>query len=308
MKFMIMGAGGVGGYYGARFAEAGHDVVFVARGEHKQAIAEHGLSVRSARGDVTIRDARVIDDPGEAGAVDIVLMCTKLPDLEAAARAIRPAVGTGTAVISLQNGVDKEGVLIDALGRGAVMGGVAHIAAAIEAPGVIRHTGTMAKITYGELDGTRSDRLHAFDAAAQAAPGFDAVLADDIGLEIWKKFSFLAPFAGITGRYRQPIGPLREEPPRRREFEALVAEAVAVGRAEGIAFSDDWEAEIMAFADGLPAEMRSSLLHDLEAGKPLELDWLTGAVYRFGQAHGIATPANDSVYEALLPYRDGRSG
>ncbi|HSM19440.1 MAG TPA: 2-dehydropantoate 2-reductase [Hyphomicrobiales bacterium] len=308
MKILIMGAGGVGGYYGARFAQAGHEVVFVARGRHKDAIAANGLAVRSERGDAAIKDAKVTDDPAEAGVCDIVLVCTKLRDLEAAAQAIRPAVGPDTGIISLQNGVEKERVLIEAVGRPAVMGGATQISAIIAEPGVIQHTGTMATLIYGELDRSMTERLEAFDAAARAAPGFDAVLAEDIALEIWKKFSFLAPLAGITSFHRQPIGPLRTDPETRRELEALIAEAVAVGRAEGAALGPEREAEVMAFIDGLPEVMKASMLFDLEAGSPLELDWLTGAVCRLGKTHGIATPANDRIYAALAPFKEGAEG
>jgi 2-dehydropantoate 2-reductase len=305
MKILIMGAGGVGGYYGARFAEAGHEVIFVARGRHRDAIAANGLEVRSARGDVAIGEANVTDDPAAAGVCDFVLVCTKLRDLEAAAQAIRPAVGPGTGVISLQNGVEKERVLIAALGRAAVMGGATQIAAVIAEPGVIEHTGAMATLIYGELARSLTERLKAFDRAARAAPGFDAMLAEDIEIEIWKKFSFLAPLAGITAFHRKPIGPLRADPATRRELAALVAEAVAVGRAEGVAFGPGREAEVMDFIDGLTEAMKSSMLHDLEAGKPLELEWLTGAVCRLGRTHGVATPANDRIYAALSPFKDG---
>ena len=305
VKLLVMGAGGVGGYYGARFAEAGHEVVFVARGAHLRAIAENGLTVLSERGDVTIPDARVTDDPATAGVCDGVLVCVKLRDLESAARAIRPAVGPTTWVTSLQNGVEKEPVLVEAVGREPVIGGTTQIAAVIAEPGVVRHNGRMADLIYGELDGARTERILAFDAAARAAPGFDATLAADVGLEIWRKFSFLAPFAGITALHRSSIGPLRRDPQARREIEALVAEAVAVGRAEGIAFGPDREREVMAFVDGLPEGMKSSMLHDLDAGRPLELEWLTGAVCRLGDRHGIETPASDRVYAALAPVRDG---
>lgn len=305
MKLLIMGSGGVGGYYGARFAEAGHDVTFVARGRHKDAIAAEGLRVRSERGDAAIEPAQVTDDPATAGICDFVLVCTKLWDLAEAARAIRPAVGHETGVIALQNGVDKERVLTDTLGERPVMGGTTQIGAAVEAPGVIRHTGTMATLIYGELDGGDSERLRRFDAAAQATPGFDARRSDDIRLEIWNKFSFLAPFAGVTAFHREPIGPIREDADKRAVLEALVRETVAVGRAAGVAYGADREAEVMTFVDRLPAEMKSSMLHDMEAGKRTELDWLTGAVVRLGREHGIATPESARLCEALAPVKDG---
>lgn len=305
MKILVVGAGGVGGYYGARFSEAGHEVNFIARGRHRDAIATGGLHLRSARGDFTIRDANVLSDATEVGVCDFVLVCTKLRDLEAAAQMIRPAVGPETGVISLQNGVEKEKVLIEAVGRSAVMGGATRIASAIATPGVIQHTGTMATLSYGERNRSLSDRLKTFDRAARAAPGFDATLAEDIELEIWKKFSFLVPFAGITAFYGKPIGPLRATPDTRSELATLVAETVAVGRAEGVAFGPDRETEVMDFTDGVPEVMKSSMLHDLEAGKPLELDWLTGAVCRFGRTHSIATPASERIYAALASFKDG---
>ncbi|HUF56635.1 MAG TPA: 2-dehydropantoate 2-reductase [Thermohalobaculum sp.] len=305
MKFMIMGAGGVGGYFGARLAEAGHEVVFVARGAHRDAIAANGLRVLSEAGDATIRPARVTDDPAEAGVCDGVLVCTKLRDLEAAAAAIGPATGPDTWVMGLQNGVEKDRVLTEAVGPDAVVGGTAHIAAVVEEPGVIRHTGTMARLIYGELDGRRSGRMATFDRAARGCRGFEAVLSDDIGFDIWRKLSFLAPFATVTCLFRSPIGPIRADAERRAVFAALVAEAAAVGRAAGIAFPDDHEARIMEQMDRLPEVMKSSMLHDLEAGRPLELDWLTGAVCRLGREHGVATPATDEAYAALARAKDG---
>jgi len=307
MKLLVMGSGGVGGYYGARFAEAGHEVVFVARGRHKDAIATQGLRVESERGDATIRPATVTDDPATAGVRDVVLVCTKLWDLPAAAEAIKPAVGPDTGVLALQNGVDKEQALIDALGAEPVMGGTTQIAAAIAAPGVIRHTGTMATLIYGELDGRDSERLRRFDAAAQAAPGFEAQRSDDVRLEIWKKFSFLAPFAGATAFYRDPIGPIRADAEKRALLDSLIAETVAVGRAAGVAYGPEREAEVMAFVDGLPEAMKASMLHDIEAGRRTELDWLTGAVVRLGREHGVPTPKSAEVYAALAPVKDGET-
>lgn len=267
-----MGAGGVGGYFGACFARAGHEVIFVARGAHRDAMAGRGLTVLSERGDFRLDRPFVTDDPAEAGVCDGVLVCTKLRDLAAAAEAIRPAVGPDSWVMSLQNGVDKERVLAESLGPAPVIGGVAQIASTIAEPGVVRHTGRMATMLYGELDGDQSARIAAFDAAARSAGGFEAVLAADIGLEIWKKFVFLAPFAGITCVHRSPIGPIRQDPERRRELAALIGEAVAVARAEGVAIPPGHVEGVMAFVDGLDPGMKSSMLHDLEAGRPLELD------------------------------------
>lgn len=305
MRIAVMGAGGVGGYFGARLAAAGHDVLFVARGAHARAIAEDGLRVHSANGDLHIRRAQVTEDPSGAAPADIVLFCVKLWDTGTAARQLRPLVGAGTGVISLQNGVDKEAALVEALGRPHVMGGVAQIGAAIECPGVIRHTGTMAKLIYGELGGRRSARVEAFHDAVSGA-GIDGELTDDVELAIWEKFSFLAPFAGATTYFAEPIGPVREDPARRRLLVDLVREAVAVGRARGVRLADEREEQVMAFVAGLPAEMKSSMLVDFEAGRRLELEWLTGAVVRLGAEAGVPTPESARVLETLRPYAEGR--
>lgn len=309
MRILIMGAGGVGGYYGARFAEAGHEVTFVARGAHKAAIERDGLRVRSPLGDAHLVATRVVEDPATVEPPDIALVCVKLWGTQAAAQALQPLAAAGTTVLSLQNGVDKDETLARVLGERPLMGGVTQIAASIEAPGVIRHVGTMADLIYGEFGGAESERLAAFDAAArqtaEATGGFTTRISPDIELDIWRKFSFLAPFAGATCANREPIGPIRADARKRARLERLVGETVAVGRAAGVAFADDREAEVMGFVDGLAEEMKSSMLHDLEAGKRLELDWLTGAVLRFGERHGVTTPESRAVYDALAPFKDG---
>ena len=310
MHILMFGAGGVGGYYGARLVEAGYAVTFVARGRHARAMAEQGLRVRSARGDARIDAPRVVDDPVTLDpAPDVALVCVKLMHTEEAARALAPLAAKGMAVCSLQNGVDRDEILARHCGRKALLDGTTQIGAAIAEPGVVQHTGTMANLTYGEPDGRNSARLQALDAAFQDAAartgGFEARRSADIRLDIWRKFTFLAPFAGLTARHRSPIGPLREHAQTRQELERLVSETVAVGRAAGIALPDARDDEVMAFVDGLPGEMKSSMLHDLEAGKPLELDWLTGAVLRLGARHDVATPANRVIQDALAAYKNG---
>ena len=310
MHFLVFGAGGVGGYYGARLVEAGYDVSFVARGRHAAAMAAHGLRVRSARGDAHIAAPNVVENPAALEpAPDVALVCVKLMHTEDAARRLAPLAARGTAVCSLQNGVDRDEILARHCGREALLDGTTQIGAAIAEPGVIQHTGTMANLTYGALGDGDDRRLQALDAAlrdtAARTGAFEARKSDDIRLDVWRKFTFLAPFAGLTARHRSPIGPLRADEATRQEMEQLVAETVAVGRAAGIALPEDREREVMAFVDGLPADMKSSMLHDLEAGKPLELDWLTGAVLRLGLRHGVAAPANQVIQDALAAYKQG---
>lgn len=307
MRIAVMGTGGVGGYFGARLSAAGADVAFVARGRHLAAILEDGLRIESAVGDIHLKGARATDDPASVGPVDVVLFAVKLWDTETAAEAVRPLVGPDTAVITLQNGVTSLDTLTGRLGRRHVVGGVAHIAAQIAAPGVIRHTGTMARMSFGELDGQPSERLTLFHALAAEA-GFDAILTPDILGMIWEKFAFLAPFSGITALTRQPAGIIRSVPETRALFLDAVAEVVQLGCARGVPLGADVGQRIDALLDNLVPEMKSSMLNDLERGGRLELPWLSGAVARMGPELGIATPVHRAVAAALAPYADGPPG
>ncbi len=304
MKIAVMGAGGVGGYFGARLAQSGADVTFIARGAHGAAIRENGLRVFSPNGDVLVQPARATDAPARLGPVDVVMFCVKLWDVESAAEDCRPLLGPETAVISFQNGVDAEERVAAILGLQHAVGGVAAIAALIEAPGVVRHTGTMASLKYGELDGRPSPRIEAFHEACREA-GFETSISQDINADIWRKFAFLAPMAGATAAMRMPIGPILADPDTRRLFADLIAETVAVGRARGARLEDGLEAKQLAFAEGLPAEMKASMLGDLERGNRLELPWLTGAVVRLGRELGVSTPVSEVVHTILKLHADG---
>lgn len=304
MKIAILGAGGVGGYFGAKLAAHGNDVTFIARGAHAAAMAQAGLTVLSEAGDLQVQPVRLHQDAIATGLVDIVLVAVKMYDLEAAAAIVKPLLAIDTAVVPFQNGVEAVAMLERALGRRNVCGGVAYIGAGIERPGVIRHTGSMARLLFGELRPTDSWRLETLQAACQGA-GIDAVLSPAIEAEIWKKFLFLAPYAAITCLARAPIGAVRADPQLWRQLEALVHEAAAVARSRGIALASGIEADRLQLARNLPAGMRSSMLQDLEAGRRLELDWLTGAVVRLGAETGVATPVSQEVYATLAPLRDG---
>jgi 2-dehydropantoate 2-reductase len=304
MKFAIVGAGGVGGYFGARLAADGNDVVFIARGAHRKAMTESGLKVLSPRGDILIEKPQLFDDPAATGLCDIILFCVKLWDTEEAAELVKPLLAHDTAVVPLQNGVVAVERLSEILGRQHLLGGVARIASVIEAPGVIRHSGTVARLIFGELDGLPSWRQECLLSACIGA-GIDAQVADDITTEIWRKFVMLAPLAGAACFHRCPIGELPAVPERRALFEALVAETAAVARAKGAALGPATEVQVDQALDKFPPEMKPSMLHDLEAGRRLELAWLNGEVVRLGQELGIDTPANAKVVAALMPHAMG---
>lgn len=305
MRIAIMGSGGVGGYFGARLAQAGCEVAFVARGAHLTAMRDRGLSVESPLGDVHLPEVRVTNDPATIGPVDFVFMCVKLWDTEAAVRAITPIVGPNTAIISFQNGVQKDEILQRAFGEGRVMGGVAYIATTIARPGAISHTGTMQRLLFGEYDGTRSSRGEALLEACRRGL-IDAELSEDIRKAMWEKFVFLVGLSATTTTVRLPIGPIRANPQTRAFLLDVMREAVLIGRSLGVRLPADYAETRLAFCDGLPAEMTSSMYHDLQHGKRLEVAWLSGAVVELGKTVGVPTPVNRAVHDILVLHAPGR--
>ena len=306
MRIAIMAAGAVGGYFGARLAAAGNEVSFVARGMQLDALRTRGLRVESPLGDIHIRPARATSDPREIGAVDIVLFAVKLWDTETAAAAARPLVGAATRVVTLQNGVDSVERLRPILGEDQVAGGTTHIATVVSAPGVITHTSRFAQLKCGRVDRRTDAALHDFVACAQAA-GIDAMASDDINLDRWKKFTFLVGLSGATGMTRLPLGPILADADTRAFFLALMQETVVVGRASGVALPPDFASDRLAFADTTPPGFKASLLHDLERGSRIELDWLAGKVVELGRRLNIPTPANGAAYAALKLHRQGHA-
>ncbi|CAN7570590.1 2-dehydropantoate 2-reductase [Phyllobacterium sp. LjRoot231] len=307
MRIAILGAGAVGGYFGARLAAGGSDVTFVARGAHLAAIQRDGLRVISQRGDVHLPDVKAVDDIAKVGEVDLVIVGVKLWDTELAAATLKPLAEHGAAVLSLQNGVHKDEVLRGHLPPGAVIGGLCYIAAVIGEPGTIRHDGTMQRIIFGEYDGTRSARVEAFYQACIAG-GIDADVSSEIERLIWEKYVFLVGLSATTSAIRQTIGPIRENPAARALLFDIMNETVAVGRAKGVPLAPDFAEDRLAFCDTLPASMTSSMHHDLDRGKRMELPWLSGGVAALGEELGIPTPMNRAVASILSIYASGNTG
>ena len=305
MKIAVIGTGGVGGYFGGRLAEAGNEVWFVARGRHLEEIRRCGLKVKSRLGDMLIKPVKATDDTAEIGPVDLVIIAVKLADTDSAMAATKPLLGPDTAVVSLQNGIEAVERLTAAFGKARVLGGVCHIAAVISGPGIILHTGTMARMTIGEIDGSMSPRLAAIESACKKAK-IDFIASPEIEKAIWHKFVFLSSFSGVTTLTRLPKGPIMAEPETRDLLKDAIAEAVAVARARGIALAEDLPEQLIKFAEGLPDDMKSSMLGDLERGSRLELPWLSGTVAKLGASLGVPTPAHRVIYQALKPYAEGR--
>lgn len=304
MKIAIVGAGGVGGYFGARLAAAGCDVRFIARGAHLAAMQNQGLRIRSPLGDLHVHPVHVTADPAALGTVDAVLVAVKLWDTEAVAACLKPLLAEHTAVISLQNGVEQDEVLARHIDKRHLVGGTCYIAASISEPGTITHAGTMARVTIGEINGQHSLRCNALLDVLNNA-NVSASLSTDIRRARWEKFVFLVGLSAATTLLRLPIGPIRSDPNARKLLFDAMQETVAVGVAKGIQLDHAYADERLAFCDSLPPTMVASMHFDLVHGNRLELEWLSGAVVRFGVELGIPTPVNETTYAALKLHAAG---
>lgn len=299
MKIAMFGSGGVGGYYGARLQQAGEEVTFIARGAHAEAMRRDGLRIRSEAGDALLKPVRVLEEPAQAGVQDLVIVAVKLWDSESAARALAPMAGPDTAVVSLQNGVDKDEVLTRQLGQDKVLGGVTHVFAVISSPGVIQHTGKLARVTIGELGGGRTERLERIGGALRKA-GIEVIVSDDIRRVTWEKFVFLTALSGLTALTRKPVGEVRAHPATRALLLDALRETAQLARAEGARLDQGLPDQQLAAIDGLNPAMLSSMAQDLLRGNRLELEWLSGAVVRRAQKLGVPVPVHRAIHAALV--------
>jgi 2-dehydropantoate 2-reductase len=306
MRIAAMAAGAVGGYFGGRMAAAGHDVAFIARRAHLDAIRKNGLVIKSVHGDLHLKNVSATDDPREVGPVDVILFAVKLWDTEKAAELAHPMVGPDTRVITLQNGVDSVERVAPILGAERTIAGTAYIATVIAEPGVISHTSKFAIMRVGRIDGRPDEPLNAFAATAKAA-NIDITVMPDMNSERWQKFIFLSSMAGANCATRLPIGQILADPDTRAFYRRLLEECYAVGKASGVKLPPDYVDDRMTFSDNAPPGMKASMLHDLEAGNRLELDWLTGKVVSLGKELGVPTPMSEAVYAAVKLHRMGRA-
>lgn len=301
MRIAVYGAGAVGGYFGGRLAEAGEEVSLIARGPHLAALRESGLRVRSLTGDFHVDRFTATDDPATVGLVDLVILGTKTWQVEEAAAAMKPLVGDGTAVIPLQNGVEAPDQLARVLGPGPVLGGLCRIMSFVAEPGVIRHVGAEPVLTFGELDGSESERCSRILRVLEGAAGMSAEIAADVRVEMWRKLQMMAATSGVGAAAREPFGVLLSVPETRRMLEDCMHEVRAVAVACGVALPADAADSAMTFLDGLPADGTTSLYRDMDAGRPSELEAQLGAVVRLGEQAGVETPVLRTLYGVLLP-------
>jgi 2-dehydropantoate 2-reductase len=300
MKIAVMGSGAVGGYFGGRLAQAGEEVIFVARGANLRALQENGLRVDSINGDFLIRDAHATDDPSKIGKVDYVIVGVKTWQVAEAAEAIRPLIGPNTCVLPLQNGVEAADQLASTLGAEHVLGGLCQLVAFVVEPGHIRHAAFDPLIAFGELDNRKSERVEKLRQAFERV-AVRAQIPDDIHVAIWAKFLFIAPYSGVGSVTRAPIGPVRSLPETRDMLIKAMHEILALAHARGVALPEEAVTKSLANIDSLPAEATGSMQRDVLAGRPSELEAQNGAVVRLGHELGIATPVNEFIYNSLLP-------
>lgn len=301
MKIAVYGAGGVGAYFGGRLAMAGADVHMIARGDHLKALKNEGLSVESIHGDFDT-NVPATDDPADVGECDYVLVCVKSYDTEEVADQLAPMIGSNTTVISLQNGVNNEEILAEAIGREHVVGGVAYIFSTISQPGFITHTDGPARIIFGELDGTKSDRTTSFLEICERAEGMEGTLSTNIFSDLWKKYVFICAQSGVTATTRLSIGDIREVKEPWTLFQYLLEEGVAVASAEGIELPEDTVTEWVEFAQNLEADASSSLHYDMTRGNRMELEALHGALVKKANEHNVSAPRSRTIYAILRPW------
>jgi 2-dehydropantoate 2-reductase len=305
MRVAVLGSGGIGGYYGALLARSGHDVAFIARGAHLEAMQRRGLTVRTSEGESTI-SVTASADSASIGTVDLVLFSVKSYDTATAAQALTPLMARDTAVITFQNGLDNVEAIASIAGSGAVLAGALYVALQLQGPGVILRMGGEGKIVFGELSGTLTERVQRIGDAFRQS-GIAHEVATDIQRVLWDKFLFITGIGGATALARSGIGPLLASAAGRSLLHAACAEIVAVAQAEGGYLQPAAVDAALAQAATIPAPWRSSMARDLEEGRRLEVDALSGAVVRRGIKHGIPTPVHQTIVACLSVHQPSAS-
>jgi 2-dehydropantoate 2-reductase len=300
MRIVVFGTGGIGGYFGGRLAQAGEDVVLIARGEHLQALQNHGLKVDSIEGDFVVQPVQASADPAAVGKADVIIVAVKARQVPEAAVAMQPMIGPDTVVVPLQNGIEAPDQLAAVLGTEHVLGGLCGIMSFIAGPGHIRHAGIGPFVTFGELDNRPSERVERLRQVFEKAQGMKTIVPEDIHAAMWRKFMLIIAVSGVGAVTRAPFGVFRTQPGTRQILQQIVSEAYAIARAKGVNLEPGIVDEVMANIDKSPAGGTASMQRDIMQGRPSELEAQNGAVVRLGQETGVATPVNEFIYYSLL--------
>ena len=302
MRIAVIGVGAVGGYFGGRLAEAGHDVVFVARGRTLETLKSNGLRVESSLGDFSVGAPQVVSDPAGLEPMDVVLVAVKAHQVRDAAGMAGLLAGPSTTIIPLQNGVEAPAILGEVLGDDRVLGGLCKIFSTAAGPGHIRHVGFEPAILFGELGRPNSERVARIREAFETAKGMKVITPDDVEIALWEKCLFVAPLGAIGAMTRQPAGVIRGVAETRRTLQAAMEEFAAVARGRGVGVPADAVGRSLKLVDGLPPEATASMQRDIAEGRPSELEYQVGTVVRYGRECGVPIPVTETIYGALLPY------
>ncbi len=301
MRIAVFGAGGVGGYFGGRLAQAGEDVVFIARGDHLKAMLKQGLKVNSVKGDFLVKPVQATNDPAQVGIVDVVLVCVKAWQVPDAAETIRPMIGPDTVALPLQNGLEAPTQLATVLGNQHVLGGLCGLSTFIIGPGHIRHAGADPWIRFGELDNHPSERVEGLRQVFDRASGLTVEIPPDIQVALWMKFLFITVWSGVGAITRTPLGIWRSLPETRQMAENALKEIISVAQVHNVRLPENAMPTTMNMYDSFPPEITTSMQRDIAQGRPSEIDAQIGAVVRFGRAADVATPLHKFIYDSLLP-------
>lgn len=306
MKFGIIGIGGVGGYFAACLTQAGHEVALLARGANLAALRERGIRLTSPSGPIETGPLNASDDPGALGGAEAVIVTTKLYDLESVARKAAPMVAPGAIVIPVQNGVEAEPILARALPQAKVLKAAIYISSFLVGPGTILMKSPFCRLRIAAASGPSGDDVQRVAAALHNPPRIECAVSSDIDADLWRKFAMLAPFAAVACMARKPVGAVLGDPALLARFTGAIGEVAAIAKARKIALPPDIVAATIATTRSFPPDAKPSMLEDLEAGRALELEYLAGAVVRFGKELGIATPVHEKAYRELLPFAAGK--
>jgi 2-dehydropantoate 2-reductase len=301
MRIAVIGAGAVGGYFGGRLAQCGHEVFFVVREATREILAVSGLRVNSVAGDFSIEKPQLASSPAEIGPVDLILLAVKAPQVKEVAPTLKPLVGRETVLVPLQNGLEAPAMAAEALGEGVVIGGLCKIFASKTGPATIEHLGLEPTIELGELDGRRSERVERIQRELSKAGGMVAVIPENIQVAMWQKLMHVEPLGAVGSVARAPAGVLRSIPQTRRMIEAAMEEIVAVARRRGVLLDPSLPAQAVRRLDNLPAQATASMQRDILEGRPSELDLQTGTLVRYAEEAGVDVPVHATIYAALLP-------
>jgi 2-dehydropantoate 2-reductase len=304
MKLAVIGAGGVGGYFGAILARSGNDVHFIARGKTLEAVRNQGLRIITKDDDFTIK-VPATNNPADIGPVDLILFCVKSYDTASAAESVKPILRADGAVLTLQNGIENYEIIGRILGRQRVLPGSALLVSVVQAPGVINQSTRVRKVIFGEIDGTKSERCIRTYELFKAA-GIDVELSTEINKVLWRKMAWICAMAGMTSLTRLPMGEIMSHRETKDMFREIMEEVSRVAKSESFDIGDAYIPNQMDFAMQLEKTSTSSMSRDLLEGRKLELSALNGMVAVTGERNGVPTPMNKAVYAALKPYEDGK--